>query len=41
MKVNDDKRHLLLSSLDDSAVIQITNSIINCSKVKKTFRGIY
>ena len=32
---NDDKCHLLLSSPVDSAAIQIENSIIKCSKVKK------
>ena len=35
MKANDDKCHLLLSSPDDSPVIQIENSTIKCSKVKK------
>ena len=35
MKTNDDKCHLLLSSPDGSAVIQIGNSRIKCSKVKK------
>ena len=35
MKANDDKSHLLLSSPDDSALIQIENSTIKCSKVKK------
>ena len=35
MKANDDKCHLLLSSPDDSALIQIENSTINYSKVKK------
>ena len=35
MKANDDKCHLLLSSPDDSALIQIENSTITCSKVKK------
>ena len=37
MKANDDKCHLILSSPDDSAVIQIENSTIKCSKVKKLF----
>ena len=41
MKANDDKCHLLLSSPDDSAVIQIENSTIKCSKVKKTIRSTY
>ena len=35
MKANDDRCHLLLSSPDDSAVIQIENSTMKCSKVKK------
>ena len=35
MKANGDKCHLLLSSPDDSAVIQIKNSAIKCSKVKR------
>ena len=35
MKANDDKCHLLLSSPDVSAVIQIENSTIKRSKVKK------
>ena len=35
MKANDDKCHLLLSSPDDSAVIQIEDSTLKCSKVKK------
>ena len=35
MKASDDKCHLLLSSPDYSAVIQIENSTIKCSKVKK------
>ena len=35
MKVNDNKCHLLLSSPDDSSIIQIENSTIKCSKVKK------
>ena len=35
MKANDDKCHLLLSSPDDSSLIQIENSTIKCSKVKK------
>ena len=35
MKANDDKCHLLLSSPDDRALIQIENSTIKCSKVKK------
>ena len=41
MKANDDKCHLLLSSPDDSALIQIENSTIKCSKVKKTIRSTY
>ena len=36
MKANDDKCHLLLSSQGDSALSQIENSTIKCSKVKKT-----
>ena len=35
MKANDDKCHLLLSSPDDSTLIQIENSTRKCSKVKK------
>ena len=35
MKANDDKCYLLLSFPDDRAVIQIENSTIKCSKVKK------
>ena len=35
MKGNDDKFHLLLSSPDDNSLIQIENSTIKCSKVKK------
>ena len=35
MKANDNKCHLLLSSPDNSAVIQIENSTIKRSKVKK------
>ena len=35
MKGNDDKCHLLLSSPDDSSIIQIENSTIKYSKVKK------
>ena len=35
MKANDDKCHLLLISPDDSSIIQIKNSTIKCSKVKK------
>ena len=35
IKVTDDKCHLLLSSPDDSSIIQIENSTIKCSKVKK------
>ena len=35
MKGSDDKCHLLLSSADDSPLIQIENSTIKCSKVKK------
>ena len=38
MKANGDKCHPLLSSPDDSAVIQIKNSTIKCSKVKKLLR---
>ena len=34
MKANDDKCHVLLSSPDDSALIQMKNSSIKCSKVK-------
>ena len=34
-KANDDKCHLLLSFPGDSAFIQIENSTIKCSKVKK------
>ena len=35
MKANDDKCHLLLSSPDDSSIIQMENSTIKCYKVKK------
>ena len=35
MKANDAKCHLLLSSPDDSSLIQIENSTTKCSKVKK------
>ena len=35
MKANDDKSHLLLSSPDDSALIQTENSAIKYSKIKK------
>jgi len=35
MKANDDKCHLILSSSDDATTIQIENSTIKCSKVKK------
>ena len=35
MKANDDKCHLLSSFPDDSSLIQIENSTIKCSKVKK------
>ena len=35
MKANDNKCHLLLSSRDDSVVIQIENSTKKCSKFKK------
>ena len=35
MKANDDKCQLLLSSPDDSSLVQIENSTIKCSKVKK------
>ena len=35
MKANDNKCHLLLSSPDDSVVIQIENSTKKCSKFKK------
>ena len=35
MKANDDKCHLLVGSPNDSALIQIENSTIKCSKVKK------
>ena len=41
MKANNNKCHLLLSSPDDSAVIQIENSTIKCFKVKKTARSTY
>ena len=34
MKANDDKCHVLLSSPDDSALIQMKNSSIKCSKLK-------
>ena len=37
MKANDDKCHLLLSSPDDSALIQIENATIKCSKVKRLY----
>ena len=37
MKANDDKCHLLLTYLDDSALIQIENWTVKCSKVKKLF----
>ena len=41
-KANDDKCHLLLSFPGDSAFIQIENSTIKCSKVKKVhIRGTY
>ena len=40
MKANDDKCHLLLSSLDESTLMQRENSIIKCSKVKKNIRWI-
>ena len=35
MKANDDKCQLLLSSPDDSSLIQIENSTIKSSKTKK------
>ena len=35
MKINDDKCHLRLSSPDDSTLIQIENSKIKCTKIKK------
>ena len=38
MKASDDKCHLLLSSPDDTSIIQIENSTIKCSKVKKLLR---
>ena len=38
MKANDDKCNLLLSSPDDSALIQIENSKIKCSIVKQQLR---
>ena len=38
MKAKDDKCHLLLSSPDDSTVIQIENTTIKCSTVKKLLR---
>ena len=41
MKANDDKCHLLLSSPDDSSLIQIENSTIKCSKVKKKLLGVH
>ena len=41
MKANDDKSRLLLSSPDGSALIQIENSTIKCSNVKKTIRSTY
>ena len=41
MKANNDKCHLLLSSPDDRAVIQIENSIKKCSKVKKKLLGVH
>ena len=37
VKANDEKCHLLLSSPDDSSVIQIENSTIKCSKVKGSY----
>ena len=37
MKANDEKCHLLLSSPDESSAIQIENSSIKCSKVKKNY----
>lgn len=37
MKANDDKCHLLLSSSDDSTVIQKENSTIKYPKVKKNY----
>ena len=41
MKANDDKCHLLLSSPDDSTVIQKENSTIKYPEVKKTIRSTY
>ena len=35
MKANDDKCHLILSSSEEDAAIQIEESRIKCSKVKK------
>ena len=35
MKANDDKWYLILSSSEEDAAIQIEQSIIKCSKVKK------
>ena len=40
MNTNDDKCHLILSSPDDGTAIQIENSTIKCSKIKKLF-GIH
>ena len=37
MKANDDKCHLLLSSPDDSTIIQKENSTIKYPKVKKNY----
>ena len=35
MKLNDDKCHLILSSPDEDAVIQMEESAIKCLKIKK------
>ena len=37
MKANDDKCHLILSSSEEDAAIQIEESSIMCSKVKKLY----
>ena len=41
MKANDDKCDLSLSSPDDSALIQLENSTIKYSKVKKVITSTY
>ena len=41
MKANTDKCHLLLSSSDDSALIQLENSTIKCSKIEKKLVGVH